>query len=86
VSLSMGVWCDQTQTTHLIVDPTSEEELILTTRLTVVVNAADPAQILSFDLTGRHALSKTELALATKMAAGRAEELRDVLLLPESSQ
>jgi exosome complex RNA-binding protein Rrp42 (RNase PH superfamily) len=81
VPLTMGVWLDQeTGQTHLIVDPSAEEDTILTSRMTVVVNAMDPVQILLLDLAGRHAVSKTELALATRMAAGRAEELRDVLL------
>jgi exosome complex RNA-binding protein Rrp42 (RNase PH superfamily) len=80
VPLTMGVWHDQEKDqTHLIVDPSAEEDSILTSRMTVVVNALDPVQILLLDLTGRHAVSKTELALATRMAAGRAEELRDVL-------
>jgi exosome complex RNA-binding protein Rrp42 (RNase PH superfamily) len=81
VPLTMGVWLDQeTGQTHLIVDPSAEEDTVLTSRMTVVVNAMDPVQILLLDLSGRHAVSKTELALATRMAAGRAEELRDVLL------
>jgi exosome complex component RRP42 len=81
VPLTMGVWLDQeTGQTHLIVDPSAEEDTTLTSRMTVVVNAMDPVQILLLDLSGRHAVSKTELALATRMAAGRAEELRDVLL------
>jgi exosome complex RNA-binding protein Rrp42 (RNase PH superfamily) len=85
VPLSMGVWHDQeTDQTHLIVDPTAEEDSILASRMTVVVNALDPVQILLLDLTGRHAVSKTELALATRMAAGRAEELRDVLFTSSS--
>jgi exosome complex RNA-binding protein Rrp42 (RNase PH superfamily) len=81
VPLSMGVWYDvESDKTHLIVDPSEEEDSALTSRMTVVVNAMDPVQILLLDLSGRHAVSKTELALATRMAAGRAEELRDVLL------
>lgn len=81
VPLTMGVWHDkETDQTHLIVDPSAEEDSILTSRMTVVTNAMDPVQILLLDLSGRHAVSKAELALATRMAAGRAEELRDVLL------
>jgi exosome complex RNA-binding protein Rrp42 (RNase PH superfamily) len=81
VPLTMGVWHDvESDKTHLIVDPSEEEDSALTSRMTVVVNAMDPVQILLLDLSGRHAVSKTELALATRMAAGRAEELRDVLL------
>ena len=85
VPLTMGVWLDQeTGQTHLIVDPSAEEDTILQSRMTVVVNAMDPAQIVLLDVTGRHAVSKTELALATRMAAGRAEELRDVLIFTSS--
>jgi exosome complex RNA-binding protein Rrp42 (RNase PH superfamily) len=81
VPLTMGVWHDvETGKTHLIVDPSEEEDSALTSRMTVVVNALDPVQILLLDLSGRHAVSKTELALATRMVAGRAEELLDVLL------
>jgi exosome complex RNA-binding protein Rrp42 (RNase PH superfamily) len=53
VPLTMGVWLDQESgQTHRIVDPCADEDTILTSRMTVVVNAMDPVQILLLDLSG----------------------------------
>lgn len=87
VPLSMGIWHNDASTRNdtitsavLLVDPAADEEQALKSTITIVVNANEPTEILSLQMSGLVAVTKTELALATKLAAGRAKELRDVLV------
>jgi exosome complex RNA-binding protein Rrp42 (RNase PH superfamily) len=67
IPLTLGVW-----QSHVIVDPTLQEELAVDALYTVVVNARD-GSIVSMQGTG--SVDVATLALATKMAQGRAREL-----------
>jgi len=89
VPLSLGIWCNRDdnngETMHWIVDPTKEEEDVLQNGMTMVVNAFQPEQILSLELSGQRSISRTDLALAAHMAAGRAQELQSLLTAEQPS-
>jgi exosome complex RNA-binding protein Rrp42 (RNase PH superfamily) len=79
ISLSMGVWVHPAdKTTHLLVDLSSEEEDYVDGVLTVVMNMSTGQ--LQVQYAGKTALTATELALASKMAKGRAQELESIFI------
>jgi exosome complex RNA-binding protein Rrp42 (RNase PH superfamily) len=78
VSLTMGIWKDpKDHTTHLLVDPSLQEESFLDGRLTAVIGLASGK--LQVQYTGKVALTATDLALASKFAQARADELCSIL-------
>lgn len=80
VPLTVGIWEGGGGSYHLIVDPNKEEQAALSGTITVVVDAAaqgGDASVVSAEMTGRADL--TALALAVKLAQGRAKELLPVL-------
>jgi len=90
IPLTIGVWVDPNgDKNHFIVDPTEQEEAVLSTTLTVVVSAPigggtnsgsyEEFPIVSFDMSGHLGLDTTSIALAVKLAQGRARELLLVL-------
>jgi exosome complex RNA-binding protein Rrp42 (RNase PH superfamily) len=78
ISLSMGVWVDPIKkTTRLLVDPSSEEDPFVEGILTVVISMMTGN--LQVDYSGKVALTASDLALASKFAKGRADELTHIL-------
>lgn len=77
ISLSMGVITNEKGDTKFLVDPTGEEAMFCEGRLTIVVALSSRA--LQLEYSGSTSLSATDLALATKMANGRTEELARLL-------
>lgn len=84
VPLTVGLWegggdREGAGSCQLIVDPNKEEQAALSGIVTVVVNAAAQGEacVVSTEMTGRADL--TALALAVKLAQGRAKELLPVL-------
>jgi exosome complex RNA-binding protein Rrp42 (RNase PH superfamily) len=83
VPLTVGLWESIDGSCQLIVDPNKEEQAALSGMITVVVDAAaqgGEACVVSTEMTGRADLAA--LALAVKLAQGRAKELLPVLLRP----
>jgi exosome complex RNA-binding protein Rrp42 (RNase PH superfamily) len=76
VSLSMGV-LSQKGETKFLVDPSAEEAKFTEGGLTMVVTI--PSRTLQVEYSGAVALNATDLALAAKMANGRADELAKLL-------
>ena len=68
-----------------LVDPSREEETVCEGSMSVVINALAPEQVLSLEYQGSVSVTHSALALALRMAQGRAEELLP-LLINESSQ
>ena len=86
IPLTMGLYLPKSQNDdkncRWMVDPTNQEEGCLETMLTVVVNGNSSSQqeeILCLDSSGA-SFSTTHLALAVKMAAGRAQEVCPLLV------
>jgi exosome complex RNA-binding protein Rrp42 (RNase PH superfamily) len=80
VSLTMGVWKDpQDQTTHLLVDPSLQEEPFLDGRLTIVVDLTTSGKLLQVHYTGNAPLTATDLTVASKLAQSHADELGRIL-------
>lgn len=78
ISLSMGVWVHpESKTTHLLVDPSIDEEEFLEGNLTIVISLATGK--LQVEYTGKVALSASDLAFASKLAKGHADELAKIL-------
>jgi len=84
VPLTVGLWDgggdrEGAGSSQLIVDPNKEEQAALSGIITVVVDAAAQGEacVVSTEMTGRADL--TALALAVKLARGRAKELLPVL-------
>ena len=68
-----------------LVDPSAEEERVCPGRICVVVNAHHPEQIVTLDFQGQGlSMTASAMALAAKMARGRAEEILPLVqpLLP----
>jgi len=76
ISLSMGV-LEQDGKTIFLVDPSAEEAPYTNGMLTFIVTL--PNRSLQLEYAGSMALTATELALASKMAGGRADELSKLL-------
>jgi exosome complex RNA-binding protein Rrp42 (RNase PH superfamily) len=62
-----------------MVDPTIEEEESLSGSLTIIVNARQPEEVLSVDFSSLTPMTRTDLALAIKMAIGRGTEVGAIL-------
>jgi exosome complex RNA-binding protein Rrp42 (RNase PH superfamily) len=80
VPLTVGLWESPDGSCQLIVDPNKEEQAALSGIITVVVDAVaqgGEACVVSTEMTGRADLPA--LALAVKLAQGRAKELLPVL-------
>jgi exosome complex RNA-binding protein Rrp42 (RNase PH superfamily) len=80
VPLTVGLWESPDGSCQLIVDPNKEEQAALSGMITVVVDAAaqgGESCVVSTEMTGRADLAA--LALAVKLAQGRAKELLPVL-------
>jgi exosome complex RNA-binding protein Rrp42 (RNase PH superfamily) len=78
ISLSMGVWVHPLEkTAQLLVDLSSDEEEFVEGVLTVVMNMSTGQ--LQVQYAGKTALTAAHLALASKMAKGRAQELESIL-------
>jgi exosome complex RNA-binding protein Rrp42 (RNase PH superfamily) len=77
ISLSMGV-LEKDGKAMFLVDPSSDESPYTKGTLTVVVTL--PSRTLQLEYSGSVALTATDLALASKMAGGRADELSKLLL------
>jgi exosome complex RNA-binding protein Rrp42 (RNase PH superfamily) len=77
ISLSMGVITSQKGDAKFLVDPTAEESKFTEGFLTMVVTLSN--RTLQLEYSGAIALSATDLALAAKMANGRADELVKLL-------
>jgi exosome complex component RRP43 len=77
VSLSMGVARGHEGEVNFLVDPSAEEEVLTEGCLTIVVTL--PSRTLQVEYAGPVALGATDLALAAKMANGRADELAKLL-------
>lgn len=60
-----------------LVDPTMEESIYVSGMLTIVITMVDRS--LQMEYTGSVPLSATDLALAAKMAYGRADEMTSIL-------
>lgn len=73
VSLSMGIIKNQRGETLFLVDPTTEESKFIDGVLTMVL--ALSSRTIQLEYSGSVALSAKDLALASKMANGRADEL-----------
>jgi exosome complex RNA-binding protein Rrp42 (RNase PH superfamily) len=76
ISLSMGV-LEKNGKAMFLVDPSSDESPYTKGYLTVVVTL--PSRSLQLEYAGSIALTATDLALASKMAGGRADELSKLL-------
>lgn len=76
ISLSMGV-LEKDGKAMFLVDPSSDETPYTSGILTVVVTL--PSRSMQFDYSGSTGLTGTDLALASKMANGRADELSKLL-------
>lgn len=77
ISLTMGIWKDPTNQTHLLADPSNLEERFLEGSITIVVSIATGK--LQVDYTGKVPLTANELALASKLAIGRKSEVEFLL-------
>jgi exosome complex component RRP43 len=78
VSLTMGVWKNPVgNSTHLLVDPSLQEEPFLEGTLIVTIGIASGK--LQAKYTGSAPLAATDLAFATKLAQARADELSNIL-------
>jgi exosome complex RNA-binding protein Rrp42 (RNase PH superfamily) len=75
---------DNQKESHWLVDPSREEEKVCEGGITVVVDGRNTGTILSLDYQGQISMTQSNLALALRMAQGRAEELLP-LLQEESS-
>lgn len=64
---------------HWVVDPSREEETVCKGGITIVVNGCNLNQVLSLDYQGKVSITQSNLALALKMAQGRAKELLPLL-------
>ena len=62
-----------------LVDPTKEEEAVCKGGITVVVDGKNTDQILSLEYKGEASMTQSNLALALKMAQGRAKELLSLI-------
>ena len=69
---------------YWLVDPSEEEEGVCEGSICVVVNAQEPEEIVVLDYQGTVSMTHSAMALAVRMAKGRAEELLP-LLMPLSS-
>jgi exosome complex RNA-binding protein Rrp42 (RNase PH superfamily) len=82
-SLTMGIWQHpKHHTTHLLVDPSKKEESCLNGKLTIVVvvmNGRISKPTFQVQYTGTVALTGYDLAVASKLAQARAEELGTIL-------
>ena len=78
VPLTIGLWVDEQGQTQWLVDPSVEEQAGLTGTLSIVLDARQPDQVLSMELSGG-TFRKADLARALLLAKGRAEELRAIL-------
>lgn len=78
ISLTMGIWKDEMNQTHLLADPSSLEEMSLLGSLTIVVNLSTGR--LQIDYTGEVPLTAKELAFASKLAEARKVEVSSLLL------
>ena len=65
----------QEEKEYWLVDPTREEEMICDGIITVVVDGYNPEDILNMEYQGMISITVSTLALAARMAQGRAEEL-----------
>ena len=70
----------QTQQDYWLVDPSEEEEGVCDGSICVVVNAQQPEQIVVLDYQGNVSMTHSAMALAVRMAQGRAEELLPLLV------
>lgn len=64
---------------HWLVDPSREEEMVCEGEVTVVVDGCNLEQMLSLDYQGQISITQSNLALALRMAQGRAKELLPLL-------
>ncbi|CAB9510522.1 complex component RRP43 [Seminavis robusta] len=64
-----------------LVDPSGEEEEVCQGAITVVLDGLDMDNILSLDYQGKVSMDHADLALALRMAKGRAQELLPLLQL-----
>jgi exosome complex RNA-binding protein Rrp42 (RNase PH superfamily) len=78
ISLSMGVIKNDKGETQFLVDPSLIERQFSDAYLTIVVTLSSP-RALQVEYSGSVALTTTDLALAAKMANGRADELAKLL-------
>lgn len=76
VSLSFGI-LQQDGMTSLLVDPSADESAYCKGTLTMVLSL--PSRTLQVEYSGNATLTATDLALASKMANGRADELSQLL-------
>jgi exosome complex RNA-binding protein Rrp42 (RNase PH superfamily) len=86
VSLSLGIWKNNHHESNkkpiVIVDPTLDEDSLLTSHMTVIVNANNLLQILSLDMSSSSsdsAVPASVIALAVKMAQARAKEVMETI-------
>ncbi len=78
ISLTMGIWVHPTeQKTYLLADPSSDEEPYLDGTITVIVSLA--TEKLKADYSGKVPLTAKDMALAAKLARGRATEVAEIL-------
>jgi len=78
ISLTIGIWRDPLNQTHLLADPSKLEEPFLEGNITIVVSVATGK--LQIDYTGKVPLTANELALASKLADARKREVANLLL------
>jgi exosome complex RNA-binding protein Rrp42 (RNase PH superfamily) len=60
---------------HWLVDPSRDEEMVCDGSITVVVDGLQLDNVISLDYQGKVSITHAELALALRMAKGRAQEL-----------
>ncbi len=78
ISLTMGIWVHPTEKKiFLFVDPSSEEEPYLEGMITVIVSLG--TEKVKADYNGKVPLTAKDMALAAKLARGRAKEVAKIL-------
>eukprot|EP00980_Cylindrotheca_fusiformis_P028679 scaffold22635_cov134-Cylindrotheca_fusiformis.AAC.7 len=77
VSLTMGLLKSKSGKVQFLVDPSLEEAKFTEGQLTIVVSL--PSRTLQVEYTGSLGLDAADMALATKLANGRADELSSIL-------
>jgi len=78
ISLTMGVWVHPTEKkTFLLADPSSDEEPHVEGIITIIVSLG--TEKVKADYNGKVPLTAKDMALAAKLARGRAKEVAKIL-------
>jgi exosome complex RNA-binding protein Rrp42 (RNase PH superfamily) len=78
VPLTVGIYCNTEEAkTHLLADPTPQEESLLQGYMTMVVS--DDEEIVHIQHSSKVGLGREELAVCAHMAYGRGKEIRNLL-------